>query len=150
RHLKQTATSEKRQYEIGAIARTVIPRPDGSTQVFGDWLVTDVSADTLERLREASTVRTVHKSGETRTNVVGGPIAANRNLRLLRAAFNWSVDKGLVERTPFKRGDRTTIKLTRERSRSRRLQGDEEARLLAACLGGGKDKTGRTLPANPH
>ena len=133
RHLARTATSGKRQYEIGAVKRTVLPRPDGTTAPLGAWLVSDVSADTLERLREMSGIRTVHKSSETRGNIVGGPVAANRNLRLLRAAFNWAIDKGLVERTPFKRGDRTTIKLTRERSRSRRLQAGEAERLLAAC-----------------
>ena len=133
RHLATTATSEKRKYEIGAIGRTPIARPDGKPAALEDWLVADVTADTLERLREASTARTVNKSAAKRSNVVGGPVAANRNLRLLRAAFNWAIDKGLVERTPFKRGEKTTIKLTRERARSRRLQMDESDRLLEAC-----------------
>ncbi|MGE3520425.1 MAG: tyrosine-type recombinase/integrase [Vicinamibacterales bacterium] len=133
RHLANTATLEKRSYEIGAITRTVLPRPDGSAVKLGDWLVADLTADGLERLREASSVRTVHKMSATRTNVVGGPVAANRHLRLLRAAFNWAIDKDLVERSPFRKGDKTTVKLTRERARSRRLQGDEAERLLAAC-----------------
>jgi integrase len=132
RHLKRTATHEKRAYEIGAIGRTLIPRPDGTIAALDDWLVSDVTADTLERLREVSSIRTVHKSGK-RSTPSGGPIAANRNLRLLRAAFNWAIDKGFVERTPFKRGEKTTVKLSREASRSRRLQADEGERLLAKC-----------------
>lgn len=132
RHLSRTATSKKRLYEIGAIVRTSLPRPDGATAALGDWLVADVTADALERLREVTSQRGVHKT-EKRSNVVGGSIAANRNLRLLRAAFNWAIDKGLVERTPFKRGEKTTIKLTQEQSRSRRLQEGEAERLLPAC-----------------
>ena len=65
--------------------------------------------------------------------MVGGPIAANRNLRLLRAAFNWSIDKTIIDKTPFKRGEKTTVKLTAEASRSRRLQEGENDTLLAAC-----------------
>jgi integrase len=132
RHLARTATSQKRKYEIDAIARTILPRPDGAQAALGDWLVSDVTADALERLREVTRVQTIRRTGK-RANVNGGPIAANRNLRLLRAAFNWSIDKGLVERTPFKRGEKTTVKLAPERARSRRLQAGEEARLLAAC-----------------
>jgi integrase len=133
RHLKLTATSEKRKYEIGAIARTKLPTLGGPEAALGEWLVVDVTADTLERLRETTSVSAVHKTSEKRSNAIGGPIAANRNLRLLRAAFNWAIDKGLIERTPFKRGDRTTVKLTRELARSRRLQSGEAERLLAAC-----------------
>jgi integrase len=132
RHLQQTATGERRAYEIGAIARTVIQRPDGTSAALGVWLIADLTADALERLREARRIPGIHtrKGG---CNVVGGAVAANRDLRLLRAAFNWAIDKGLAERTPFKRGEKTTVKLTQEQARSRRLQPGEEARLLPAC-----------------
>jgi integrase len=132
RHLARSATSERRAYEIGAVTRTLLPRPDGTSAALGDWLVADVTADTLERLREVTSIRGTHKSGN-RTTASGGVVAANRNLRLLRAAFNWAIDKTLVERTPFKRGEKTTVKLTREAGRSRRLQAGEGERLLAAC-----------------
>lgn len=125
RHLTATATHEKRAYEIGAIARAVLPRVDRTTLALGDWLVADVTADTLERLRDVTSVRTSHTTG--------GPVAANRNLRLLRAAFNWAIDKKLVTETPFLDGHRKTIKFKKEKARSRRLQGDEGDRLLAAC-----------------
>ena len=125
RHLTATATHEKRAYEIGAIVRVVLPRLNGATLALGDWLVADVTADTLERLRDVTSVRTSHTTG--------GPVAANRNLRLVRAAFNWAIDKKLVTQTPFLDGHRKTIKFKKEKSRSRRLQGDEGNRLLAAC-----------------
>jgi integrase len=132
RHLTATATHEKRAYEIGAIVRSVVARPDRTMLAFGDWLVSDVTADTLERLREVTSIRRTHISAK-RVTALGGPVAANRNLRLVRAAFNWAIDKGLVERTPFKRGERTTIKLPSEQARSRRLDAGEADRLLAAC-----------------
>jgi len=134
RHLTATATHEKRAYEIGAIVRSVLPRPDKTMRAFGDWLVSDVTADTLERLREVTSTRRKYISAK-RVTALGGPVAANRNLRLVRAAFNWAIDKGLVERTPFKRGERTTIKLPSEQARSRRLQTGEAERLFAACGG---------------
>ena len=57
----------------------------------------------------------------------------NRNFAFLRAAFNWAIVAGLVERSPFKRGTQTVVKLSKEAKRTRRLQDGEEARLLAAC-----------------
>lgn len=94
----------------------------------------DVTRDALERLREVASVKTIRKT-DTSTNVAGGKIAANRYLRLLRAAFNWAIDMDIVRGTPFQRegSGRRTIKLAKEKARSRRLQAGEEDRLLAAC-----------------
>ena len=41
-------------------------------------------------------------------------MAANRDLRLLRAAFNWAIRTGYVEHTPFKRGTVTAVALTKD------------------------------------
>jgi integrase len=131
RHLANLAGSDRLAYKVGAIKRTPVVRPDGIAAPFGEWLVLDVSADALDRLREARSVRTVHQVGRHR-NVSGGAATADKDLRLLRAAFNWALDKGIVERSPFRRGDRTTVKLTAGQPRSRRLQDTEGERLLAA------------------
>lgn len=135
RHLTLTATGEKQKSAIGAITRTTLPRPDATIAAFGDWLVVDVTPDTIERLRELRSVSGVRKrtEGKKGSNRVGGKTAANRDLQLLRAAWNWGLDTGYVEGTPFKRSGRRTIKLTKERARSRRLQTGEEERLLPAC-----------------
>ena len=132
RHVSRSATVDRQAYQIGIVTRTVLPRPTDGTMALGDWLVADVTADTLERLREARLVRDVH-TRETGSNRVGGPVAANRDLRLLRAAFNWAIRTGYVERTPFKRGTVSAVTLTKESARSRRLQAGEEDRLLPAC-----------------
>lgn len=132
RHVSRSATVDRQGYQIGIVVRTVLPRPTGGEAPLGDWLVSDVTTDTLERLREARVKRDVHtrKKG---SNLVGGQVAANRDLRLLRAAFNWAIPKGYAKATPFKFESVTVVKLTKEAARSRRLQDGEEARLLPAC-----------------
>ncbi len=62
-----------------------------------------------------------------------GRVSINRNLALLRAAYNWGIRKGYVERTPFKVGTVSAISFFRETPRQRRLESGEEERLLAAC-----------------
>ncbi|HVZ21745.1 MAG TPA: site-specific integrase [Vicinamibacterales bacterium] len=133
RHLAHLASPARHAYQVGAIVRQPVNRPDGTAAAFGDWLVVDVNADVLERLREGRRARAMRaQAGRKESNAVGGEVAANRDLRMLRAAFNWAVDKQIVERTPFKRADRTIVRLTRERARSRRLQPGEQDALLAA------------------
>jgi putative protein kinase ArgK-like GTPase of G3E family len=63
----------------------------------------------------------------------GGEVGINRLLQVLRHFFNWAVDEGILSASPFKRGDRTVVKLTKEHGRTRRLQPGEEERLLPAA-----------------
>lgn len=74
-------------------------------------------------------------------------IAGNRDLALLRAAFNWAVADGLLDATPFKVGGVSVVKLNREEPRSRRLHPGEADKLLAACEPG-KAKDGRRWDGN--
>jgi integrase len=60
-------------------------------------------------------------------------VAANRDLALLRAMFNWAVRKKVVTETPFKIGTEVAIRLKRESARRRRLQPGEGEKLLATC-----------------
>ena len=61
-----------------------------------------------------------------------GPVGCNRLMARLRHLFNWSIAEGMIDRTPFKRGDVTLVKLDThaETERTRRLQQGERARLL--------------------
>ena len=65
----------------------------------------------------------------------GGEVGANRLLARLRHMFSWAILRDLVDASPFKKHGVTTIKLARgaEAPRTRRLNGDEEERLLAAA-----------------
>ncbi len=82
--------------------------------------MTDITAGTLEDYRAVR-------------RAAGATVGCNRSLALLRAAFNWAIRMGYVERTPFMRGTQAVVKLSRELPRRRRLEPGEAARLLAAC-----------------
>ena len=99
---------------------------------FGEWRLAEMTREALEAFRAQRPT-----------------VAGNRNLALLRALFNYAVVAGLVPASPFKVGTVSVVKLSREESRSRRLQVGEEIKLLAAC-DKGMDKRGRPWNGNPH
>ena len=119
RERPRTAAGDQGQIDV--IVRVPIPSITGTDLPFGQWAVMDITTDTIERFRE---VRREHG---------GGAVGVNRNLALLRACFNWAIRVGYRERTPFKRGTETVVRLSREIPRSRRLEGDEGPRLLDVC-----------------
>jgi integrase len=63
----------------------------------------------------------------------GGEVGTNRLLRRLRQMFNWAIAEGYVDASPFKRVGVPVVTLSAEKARSRRLEGDEERRLLDAA-----------------
>jgi integrase len=121
--------------QIKIIKGVALDRPDGQTVAFGEWFVRDVTADALEQFQSVRRhiVRLAPKRQGGRAPQSGGAVTANRNLTLLRAAFNWAVRKGVMPATPFKRGTESVVRLTTETPRSRRLEAGEADRLLAAC-----------------
>jgi integrase len=148
-------SATNRRWEIATIIRTPITLATGETKMFGDWLVVDVNAVALHAfrvyrkqrrrvpiyIRDAPSfqerLRRIGQPWEPndiwRHSYVGGIVTANRNLALLSAVFNWAIDQGYIEKTPFKKGDRPTIRQDRETARSRRLESGEAERLLNAC-----------------
>lgn len=121
----RAATADAFKYELGTICRTVVPRPTGGGASFGDWRLTDIVTDTIERFREV------------RLTEGAGRVGVNRCVRRLRAVFRWAIKKGYAKQTPFKLNGETVIKLEKDNVRSRRLNPpeypDEEQKLLAAC-----------------
>ena len=101
------------QWQAPRILRTRI-----QGQPFGRW-----------RLRAITTeiIRTFHRQ---RPRVQG-----NRDLGLLRAAFNWAIANGVIPSSPFRIENVPIIRLKREQARSRRLQPGEAERLLAVATG---------------
>ena len=124
-------------YQVESITRAVVELPTGEARAFGAWLAVDVNTAALERFRAARRLQSVIKvtdgDGRERSRRVGGVLTTNRNLALLRAAFNWAIRVGHLEATPFKRNTETVVKLSQETARRRRLEGDEAERLLNAC-----------------
>src|SRR5262249_7193980 len=85
---------------------------------FGDLRISTVTTDTVKQFQQA------------RPRVAG-----NRDLGLLRAAFNWAIAGGLVKASPFRVENVPVVRLAREYARSRRLHPGEEERLLEAAGG---------------
>lgn len=94
--------------DTGPIERVIV-----NGRPFGEWHAEAITREMVEVFRRQRP-----------------SIAANRDLALLRAAFNWAVLGGVVAATPFKVGTVPAIKLAREEARTRRLQPGEEERLL--------------------
>jgi len=102
----------KDRWQIGRIGRTDLRSPTG-LRPFGTWRLSEVTPDTLTQFRRSRTL-----------------VAGNRDLNLLRAAFNWGVLHGLLPRSPFRVGDVPVIRMLREEARTRRLQPGEYEWLL--------------------
>lgn len=104
---------QDRRWQVGRILQTDVGR-----RPFGEWRLSTITADTLKDFQRRRP-----------------KVAGNRDLALLRAAFNRAVLTGLVPASPFRKGEVATVKLQREEGRSRRLQPGEFDRLLAAARG---------------
>jgi hypothetical protein len=60
-----------------------------------------------------------------------GRVGSDKALKRLRHFCNWAVEKGYANRTPFKTGNGVVaFHFAKEQPRSRRLEGDEEQRLV--------------------
>jgi integrase len=60
-----------------------------------------------------------------------GEVGINRTLERLRALFNWGIERGHYHsENPFLKHGRPAIRMAKEVARTRRLNGDEEQRLL--------------------
>ncbi|MEQ1760188.1 MAG: site-specific integrase [Vicinamibacterales bacterium] len=83
----------------------------------------EIPADLLRRARRAS------------GSVKAGRVATNRLLTRLRHLFAWAVGKDLVQASPFLKAGVNVVKVDgkAEGGRQRRLEGDEEIRLLATA-----------------
>lgn len=123
---RPNAPENDAQQVTRVIATVVLGRP------FGQWRLEEITREAIDVFRNQRP-----------------KVAGNRNLALLRAMFNRAVIDGIVRETPFKVGSVSVVRLAREESRSRRLQGGEELKLLAAC-NPGVDKRGRPWRGNPH
>jgi integrase len=60
----------------------------------------------------------------------GGRVGADRAIKRLRHLFNWAIERGYADKTPFKRHGVTVIHFAKDQGRTRRLEPGEEGRLL--------------------
>jgi integrase len=106
------------RWQVGRILKTKVPLPDGRPRALGEWRASSLTADTLKAFRRLRPL-----------------VAGNRDLALLRAVCNWAVLGGLLPRSPFRVGDVSAVRLSREEARTRRLQPGEAERLTLAAGG---------------
>lgn len=105
------------RFQRGPIVRTKVGgRP------LGEWQAVDITRELLEAFRRQRPT-----------------VAGNRDLALLRAAFNWAVLGRLVPATPFKVSTVSAVRLAHEEPRSRRLHAGEDEALLLTTKGALRD-----------
>jgi integrase len=111
-------TVEQASYHIAALRRAQIPGANGALVCLADKPIDNVTKADVEAVRALRRVR--------------GIVGTNRLLERLRHLFNWAIGEGYIERTPFKRGGVTVVKLEKaaEQPRHRRLESGEEEILL--------------------
>ena len=100
------------RYQAGVINKTIV-----GGRVFGEQRISTVTTDLIKQFQRARPR-------------VGG----NRDLGLLRAAFNWAIAGGLLKASPFRVESVPVVRLAREDARCRRLQPGEAERLLEAAM----------------
>jgi integrase len=130
------------RYRWNMMMRTSIERANGVV-VIGDIDVrqlTKADVDAFADVQRRPRVETfADVKGRSQAWRRGGVVSANRCLGRLRAFYNWAIEKGHVDASPFKRAGATVVRLFKEAERERRLMpahgnaASEEDRLLAAA-----------------
>ena len=112
------------EYNLAAAQRVEVPGPNGRTIRLGEKILAEITKADLEAARGPLTT--------WKPGAKGGHVGANRILRRLRHLFNWAIVEGYVDHSPFKRFGVPVVKMdgAAETPRHRRLDGDEEQRLL--------------------
>lgn len=150
---RKTAAAQM-TWQVNTLATAVVTLPTGATVTLGTLALTAITKPVIEAFRVAR--RQAHEQAAalaTQTEIPAdqrkrvrvaaistkaGRVSTNRLLARLRHLFSWAIaEKGILDASPFSKGGVTVIKLDQkaEGPRSRRLEGDEEARLLKAAGG---------------
>jgi integrase len=123
---RRPGSVKARTYMVKALKRVEIPGYNGQKVALKDKPMVEITTDDLKAIR-------VHWPLKAARGSKGGTTAPDRNLKLLRHIFNWSIVNGIVESSPFKKAHLNVISFSKEPARTRRLEGDEEQRLLKAA-----------------
>ena len=111
-------TAKIASYHLAIIRQIAVPAAHGKTVRLESKPFTAVTTTDVKAVQAA---RRSH-----------GAVGCNRLMARLRHLFNWAVGEGMIDHNPFKRGEVTLVKLDvrAETERTRRLENDEEGRLL--------------------
>lgn len=107
---------------VGLLKKAQVPGAGGESVALSAKALADITRADVEAVRHGWKLQT--------TAAKGGRIGVERALKRLRHLFNWAIEVGHIERTPFKIADKVVIHLSRETSRKRRLEPGEEDKLV--------------------
>ena len=110
------------EWHLQALLRAKLPASGGRTVSLAEKPIDAVTTADIEAIRDGWELRT--------TRSFGGRVGADRALKRLRHFYNWSIERGYVDRTPFKRHGVSVVHFMKEQPRTRRLEPGEEERLL--------------------
>jgi len=109
------------EWMTNALKRVQIPARNGQMLTLADKPMADITTADVEQVR----VNWPRKTKAPRAGITG----PDRALKRLRHIFNWSILKGLVESSPFRKAHVNVITFETEDGRVRRLEDGEEERL---------------------
>ncbi|HYN08034.1 MAG TPA: site-specific integrase [Vicinamibacterales bacterium] len=110
------------EWYVAALRRADIPAANGATVKLEQKAIGTVTKADVEAIRDGWNLRASASKG--------GRVGAARALKRLRHVFNWAIEAGYADASPFKKGGVAVIHFSREKARTRRLEPGEEARLL--------------------
>ena len=120
---RRPAGRELMESYVAALRRAQVPDGNGGAIDLESKAIDDLSVADVEAIREKWPLR----KGAAK----GGRIGVDRALKRMRHFCNWAVEKDYAQRTPFKKGNGVVaVHFAKEQPRQRRLEGDEEDRLL--------------------
>ena len=115
-----------------AIGKTIDYRLKPIIEYFGDRPLAEIRTADVEDF--IADLRKPRIAGRRKTPRVLAPASINRTIEILRHMMNWAVGREYIDRTPFRRGTETLDrKLREDNQRRRRVDENEEARIIAVA-----------------
>ncbi|HUL72869.1 MAG TPA: site-specific integrase [Vicinamibacterales bacterium] len=109
------------EWYVAAFRRFEVPAPNGATIRLERKAIDAITTADVEAIRDGWKRKRASR---------GGRVGADRALKRLRHLFNWAIEKGYAEHTPFNRHGVTVVHFAKDQGRARRLEPGEEAKLL--------------------
>lgn len=121
---RRTGGRKLMEWYVAALRRAEIPAAGGQTLRLEQKPIKDVTTADVLAIRDGWT---------RRKGSHGGRVGVDRALKRLRHVFNWAIEHGHVEHTPFRRHGVTVVHFSKDQARTRRLEPGEEKKLLDAA-----------------
>jgi integrase len=134
---RRKRASESIEGYVRILERLKIPAAGGTTVAMGTRPFTALTKADVEAARDARRAEfaATKPDDRMRPGCKGGEVGIQHLMAVARQLWNWAIQEGFVDTTPFKRGGVSVIRVKTgaDSPRTRRLAGEEEARLLAAA-----------------